>query len=66
MRYAESDVVRLMGKGRVELKLGVGSAEDTMVDWMTFGLGEGDFGESMIKVEFTVGSIDGLLLQTDI
>ncbi len=48
MRNVESEVLRLMGKGRVELKLGVGRAEEKFFDGMALGAGDGDFGESMI------------------
>ena len=48
VRNVESEVLRLMGKGRVELKLGVGRAEEKFFDGMALGAGDGDFGESMI------------------
>lgn len=50
MRKVESEVLRLMGKGRVELKLGVGSAEEKFFDGMALSAGDGDVGESMITV----------------
>ena len=48
---AESEVLREMGKGRVELKLGVGSAEEKRFDEMAFGAGEGDVAESIMTAQ---------------
>lgn len=48
MRNIESEVLRVMGKGRVELKLGVGRAEEKFFDGIALGAGDGDFWESMI------------------
>jgi len=50
VRNVESEVLRLMGKGRVELKLGVGRAEEKFFDGIALGAGDGDVGESITTV----------------
>lgn len=50
MRNVESEVLRLMGKGRLELMLEFGRVEEMFFDGMALGAGDGDFGESIITV----------------
>ena len=48
MGNTESEVLRAMGKGRVELKLGVPRSEEKSFDGIALGAGDGDDGESMM------------------
>jgi len=56
VRNTESEVLRAIGKGRVEPKLGVPRSEEKSFDGIALGGGEGDGGESMMTVFHTIMS----------